>query len=215
MNSSSEDTNPTADGKEPGRRLFFALRISEDLRAGIAEFSGRLQKAAHFTPVRPRWVPPENMHVTLHFLGPVPEGTIALLEDGLPSAVADCPPFALRVQRIGYFPNSRNPKVLWVGFERTPAELLRARDALGVLINNAGLEVQHQDFHGHITLARFPSLRGTRAFSKVAQTYQDWDCGSDEIKSVHLMESLFDKETGVHYRSIAEAPLRGEGPASA
>jgi 2'-5' RNA ligase len=147
--------------------------------------------------------------MTLHFLGSVPEETVTHLRENLSEAVAGVAPFVLKFRGIGYFPHAKAPKVLWLGVTRVPQPLTDLREAVGALARDAGLELPHPDFHAHVTLARFPALKGTGAFTKMARSYQNHDGGAGEIKSVHLFESLFEQETGVRYESIGEAELGG------
>ena len=197
------------DSSAASRRLFFALPISEESRQTLTDLSARMQKAAHFMPINISWVQPVNYHITLHFLGTVPEPAARKLIAELPGAVADVPHFDLDLRHIGYFPNQRRPSVLWAGVHNPPPALSQVHANIAGLIQREGLELQHDNFHAHITLARFKGLKGTGMFVKQAQTYQFVHLGKSPTREVHLMESQFRPE-GPAYSIISRGPLAGE-----
>lgn len=188
------------------RRVFFALQLTEKIREALAELSDRLQKAAHFTPVVATWVPPRNFHLTLHFLGAVPEPVVQQLLAGLPEAVRGIDPFAMEVRGIGFFPNPRAPRVLWAGIHNAPPELKRVLDAVGRLAVRHGVELEHDNFHAHVTLARFKSVKGTGAFVKNADSQIHARIGDCRIAKVHLMESIL-SDGAPEYVSLGSASL--------
>lgn len=206
----AEDSHDSGSPAPPAgtRRVFLAIPLPDATRLAVADLVGRLQKAAHFTPLRANWVPLENMHLTLHFLGSVAQPQIDALLRDLPAATARVRRFSAEAAGIGYFPHSGAPTVLWAGVTRPLRALHQLRDALGQIVVAQGVPLQHQEFHAHITLARFKSLKGTGAFVNMARSYQTHPLGSFMVESAHLMESIFDKERGgVRYGSLGAAPL--------
>ncbi len=189
------------------KRVFLAIDLPEEMRNKVADLSVRLQKAAHFTPLRANWVPPANFHITLHFLGPVPRDRIERICDGLGNATSLTSSLRLSLARIGYFPDEKAPKVLWAGLGGEFRTLLGLRNDLGRLVESCGVSLQHQNFHGHVTLARFKSLRGTGAFVKTATSYGAWKGGEFDVEGVTLFESVFTSEDGVQYLPLRRSPL--------
>ncbi|MCB2155229.1 RNA 2',3'-cyclic phosphodiesterase [bacterium] len=190
----------------PSRRVFFALPTSEACRQALADTSQRMQKAAHFMPLRASWVSSENYHVTLHFLGRTPEPIVQELIKGLPEAVANVHRFDLDVRHIGYFPNAKQPRVLWAGVHNPPPGLKQLYDNIAELIQKQGLELQHDNFHAHVTLARFKGLKGTGMFVKQAHNMQYTNFGKSPLEAVHLMESVLHPE-GARYTVIGRGAL--------
>ncbi|MDK2970729.1 MAG: 2,3-cyclic 3-phosphodiesterase [Candidatus Sumerlaeota bacterium] len=194
------------DGSQATKRVFFALPLDDARRAVLADMTERLAKAARFTPAEISWVPPANFHLTLHFLGAVPVPTVERLIAALPAAARDVPPFELRLRGIGYFPHHKAPRVFWAGVSRPLAGLMALHNRIARLIESEGLTLQHDNFHAHITLARFRSLRGTYAFSKLAAPHKDAEFGTAPANRVLLMESTLRPE-GPHYTAIGEGAL--------
>jgi 2'-5' RNA ligase len=172
-------------------RLFFAVEISGDVRDALADLNRRLQKAAQFTPAKITWVPPENFHITLFFLGEVELGTALKLKELLPNAVSEVEPFSLDMRHIGTFPKGGKvpPRVLWVGSFNTPEGMHRLRKGCASVIAQAGLPIPEQDFSPHITLARFRSGAGLGPFLKILREYEHYKAGKSPVTRLVLMES--------------------------
>jgi 2'-5' RNA ligase len=202
MISAGYDPVPVAPPARP-RRLFIAITLPADLRDALADLSSRLQKGAHFTALQASWVPSANMHLTIHFLGPVPADRIPDLQTALGGVGIQCRPFTLQFQGLGYFPHAHAPKVLWVGVPKPPSALNQLVEITKTAVQSAGLELQHDNFHPHITLARFRSLKGTAAFVNMAKNYATTAPGSCEVGSIALMESLLSKGAP-EYRVLEE-----------
>jgi 2'-5' RNA ligase len=196
----------SAPDSRAGRRLFFALPVGDAVRDRLVDLTSRLTKAARFTPAEIGWVAPENWHLTLHFLGTVAEQEVGRLVTGLPEAVAEVRAFTLDVQGIGCFPHDRAPRVLWAGVRRSPEGLTQVHRRVGDLVCRTGLTLQHDNFHAHVTLARFRSLKGTAAFLRLAADWRQKDFGVMPVDRVLLMESELRPE-GAHYTAIAEGRL--------
>lgn len=174
-----------------GKRLFFAIELSDDVRSATADLESRLQKAAHFTPARIVWVPPQNFHITLWFLGDVgPAEKLAAL---LPEAVKEMEPFELDFRHLGTFPpDNRPPKVLWVGVHNPPEALTTLREKCASIIARAGLPIPDPEgaFHPHVTIARFKSSKGVRAVQKQLETYKFAKLGKSLVSRLVLKESI-------------------------
>ncbi len=125
------------------KRLFFALWPDGETRARMARLARRLPRR------RGRPVPPENLHVTLAFIGPVDAQTARCLE----AAAARVPvaPFDLTLDTIGGF---RKARVVWLGASRVPAALLRLVAALNEALGDCGHTPDPRPFTPHVTLFR-------------------------------------------------------------
>jgi 2'-5' RNA ligase len=100
-------------------RSFIALELSDEVRANLTQLLTALRQM----PAPVKWVEAENLHLTLKFLGEVPEGQIAAITETLSAIAQATPTFAFAVKGVGGFPDLRRPRVLWVGVE-APKELL-------------------------------------------------------------------------------------------
>jgi len=130
-------------------RLFLAINLPPAVRASIHRATQSMREAApHAT-----WVSPDHLHLTLKFLGEQPDDVATTLSDALTPVAAACPRLTLRLRGLGAFPNSRAPRVVWLGVEpQPPLELLH--HGLESTCARLGYEVDGRAFRPHVTLAR-------------------------------------------------------------
>ena len=129
-------------------RLFVAIDPPESVRLRLAGLCNGVPGA--------RWVPPEQFHLTLRFIGDVDSGTFADIADAL--AGIGVAPFSLRLRGVGHFPPRSQPRVLWAGVEDS-APAARLHDKIEARLRRLGVSPDSRKFAPHVTLAR---LRGTR-----------------------------------------------------
>lgn len=124
-------------------RLFAALDLPEDVRDRLAMIAGGVPGA--------RWTPPENMHLTLRFVGDVDETVFADVAAAL--SRVEAPAFDLAIEGVGNFARGRMPTMLWAGVAKSPAlDLLQGR--VDQAVTGAGLPPDARRFSPHVTLAR-------------------------------------------------------------
>ena len=146
--------------KEPSTetlRLFAAIAIPERVREEMARIQGELRPLT--APGDVRWTKPEQLHLTLNFFGDVPANAVEALKKSMAEACAGVRPFHLRARGIGFFPDSRSPRVIWVGFEGDENGLsdlqTRVDRAFAPFAEKPGAE----KFLAHATLGRFQKYR--------------------------------------------------------
>jgi RNA 2',3'-cyclic 3'-phosphodiesterase len=140
-------------------RLFVAVDVPDGIKAAIEKDVVDVLRPA--LPAA-RWTRPEGRHLTLKFLGEVPDEEVAQVSAALETAASKHEPFEAAFGPVGSFPNLKRPRVLWAGLsEGDDAMTALARDVEQVLVP-LGFEPEGRDFHAHFTLARFktPSAIG-------------------------------------------------------
>jgi 2'-5' RNA ligase len=125
-------------------RLFFAVWPDEELRAHLHDAARRCLAAD-----QGRLVAPDNLHVTLAFLGPVDGARKECCEQAASRLVL--PGFSLVLDRLGYWPRKQ---ILWAGCSAEPPELGALVSALQAGLDGCGFEPETRPFHVHVTLAR-------------------------------------------------------------
>lgn len=124
-------------------RLFAALSLPEQLRLRLTGLRGQIPGA--------RWVPAENMHLTLRFIGELDEHTAEDVHDALARIAAD--PFELQLSGVGHFESRGQVRALWAGVARNDA-LMHFQSRIEVACQRAGLAPESRRYHPHVTLAR-------------------------------------------------------------
>ena len=131
-------------------RLFIAIEISPEARAELAVVQQRLKRGAF--PVK--WVAPESIHLTLHFLGETDVALLPQLGVALEAALKGQSGMTLRLDGAGAFPNLRRPSVIWAGVGGATAELERTHAAAGAALASLDLPRDTRPFSAHLTLGR-------------------------------------------------------------
>jgi RNA 2',3'-cyclic 3'-phosphodiesterase len=137
-------------------RTFLCIEIPELIRARISE----LQAAMKSIDARVSWVRPENIHLTLKFLGNVPSKRISAVCQAASRAAGSSSSFSVEVSGTGCFPSPRNPRVLWVGLPDLPEELLQLHKQIEEQLAREGFPRDSRRFSPHLTIGRIRSAEG-------------------------------------------------------
>jgi 2'-5' RNA ligase len=183
-------------------RLFVALDLPDPVRQAITELIAKLQPKSRGA----RWIKPENLHITLKFIGHVPNEKLSPIQTAL-SSIHAAQPVELHFRGMGFFPNEHRPRAFWCGIAASPnlAELAANIDrALAPL----GVEPETRPFTPHLTLARFKSDEGIREVVHAASNMKSTDFGAATETNFHLYESLL-KSSGAQYNPLASFPFSG------
>jgi 2'-5' RNA ligase len=186
-------------------RCFIAIELTEELKRGLRELQAQL-KAASQAPVK--WVEPENIHLTLKFLGNVASGRIEEIAQAMTEAVRGTSPFSLEVRELGVFPNPRRVQIVWVGLggEVEKLTILKQRIESGLSI--LGFAPENRRFTPHLTLARLRDRATPQERERLGQLIAETEFagGSFTVKSVKLMKSQLTRE-GPIYSQLSSAAL--------
>jgi 2'-5' RNA ligase len=133
-------------------RTFIAIELDEDLKDNLARLQNRLR--GQMSPRSVRWVRPEGIHLTLKFLGDTTEEQVEQVKEALARAAAGAGPITFSVGGVGCFPNTRRPRVVWVGLHEPTGALARLRDAVEEQVAPLGFPTEKRPFSPHLTLGR-------------------------------------------------------------
>ena len=190
----------------PAVRCFIAIDLTSDVRAAIARAQTRVRTAAAHADVR--WVDPAQFHLTLKFLGAVPDGRVAAVSAAVEAAVADTSPVGLVAAGLGGFPSLKSARVLWAGIAAGVPALAELAAAIDRALTPLGFPPEGRPFQGHLTIARVRSPRAGRALAAAVEAAGAPAFGSWTASEVVLYESRL-KPTGALYTPVSRHPLRG------
>ncbi|MFM7183833.1 MAG: RNA 2',3'-cyclic phosphodiesterase [Planctomycetota bacterium] len=188
-----------------GKRMFVAIDPSAEAVARATRIAGRLQAEG----VEAAWVRPAEMHLTLHFLGDdVDDSDLHRLCLALDEAAAVTPAFRITLRGLGVFPDSRRPRVVWLGVEQGRGELVALHDALARQLTPLGFPPEARGFRPHLTLGRFRSGGTGPPAPALAAAIER--CGASAasemlVRKVVLYESRLTKAGAEHDRLHAAA----------
>lgn len=132
-------------------RLFVAFELPEAVLEALGQLQAQLQRQRASGL---RWVRPEGIHLTLKFLGEVPQEQVPAIADALVAAVSSLPTVTLRLGSLGTFGDRRGPRVVWIGVNGETARLLTVQAAVERSLTPLGFRPENRPFSPHLTLAR-------------------------------------------------------------
>jgi 2'-5' RNA ligase len=191
---------------EPTLRLFVACELPAEMKAALASLQEALRKKG---APRLRWVRPEGIHLTLKFLGAVPQEKVAAICEALAPTVQGIPPLALSLAEVGTFGGRRGARVLWVGMQGDLEPLACLQQRVEEALEPLGFPPEHRPFSPHLTLARVPDRAGSDERQNVwelAKTVKAPPAAAVTISQLSLMRSILGPG-GAVYERVAAFPL--------
>lgn len=187
-------------------RAFIAIDLPQPIQEAIEKQTSRLRQAAGDGLVR--WIPPQNIHLTLKFLGNIAASHMDFLKQLLHQTADSHQPFDVQIGGIGSFPNSKLPRVLWAGVH-APADLASLQKTIETGAARLGYEKEARPFSPHLTLGRVRQGIDPRDLQKISSALngiQIGNIGSARVDAVHLYKSELRPE-GSLYTKLFSAPL--------
>ena len=152
-----------------------------------------------------RWVAPDNLHITLRFLGNTDEEALERLSTVLSSTANANFIFSAAVKSAGVFRNIHTPRVIWLGTENTDA-FKKLKETLDNYLERAGIPPADSEFRPHLTLGRLNHIKNKELLKDVVKKYEDFVFCSLEVNRIIFYESILGKGQP-QYRIISEHPL--------
>ena len=175
-------------------RSFIAIEISNTVRSELGSF----QKDLRDTGAQVRWVRPTTMHLTLAFLGEVPEPGLDHIRAAMDLSTEDTPALHLDVTGAGTFGSRRSPRILWAGLRGDVEGLQVLQGKLAEALRTAGFETEDRPFSPHITLGRIRGRRNLDAMMERIKNAADHPFGTIEATAITLFESDLRPEGALH-----------------
>lgn len=157
-----------------------------------------------------RWLRPDQIHLTLRFLGNVPADQLEELKNNLERVCGPVGPFSLRAEGAGSFPDVNRPRILWVGLTGD-VEALRGLEArLAPAVAAFGDHAEDRDFSPHLTVGRVRTSDPgeVRRIGDLVEAARAGQSGEWRVEEVKLMRSDV-SAAGAAYHRLAAVPLAG------
>jgi 2'-5' RNA ligase len=143
-------------------------------------------------------VRPESIHLTLKFLGEISSQQQETVIRTFSSRKCGIPRFELNVRKMGFFPNSRAPRVAWMSIEEGSRPLEQLARFVEESLVSAGFPPEDRLFSPHATIGRVKFLRDVPAFLKAASQFREQDCGWARVEAFHLYESQLSRGGSIY-----------------
>src|SRR5262245_26766293 len=176
-------------------RVFIAVELPDEIRKALSDVQRALKQLTNTA----RWVAPESIHITLKFLGEIPDKRVDDIDAALTGLTWK--PFTVTVRGVGFFPGNRSPRVFWAGMQAPTMQGLAEK--LDTRMERLGFEKEKRAFRPHITLARAKDSRIDSSLVTAAAQYEDYHFGSFIVDRMFLFKSTL-KPSGAVYEKLKE-----------
>lgn len=176
-------------------RTFIAIDLPDEVKAYLTAVSKELSRQLPKGAVR--WVKPEQMHLTLRFLGDTAVSQLNLLYDTLDTNLAEAKPFTLKLSQLGAFPNKERPRVIWVGIGGEMKALNLTQSQVVQAVTSLNFPPDKLKFKPHLTLGRVKNLDGFKN-KKWGGRVESLAFG---VTAVHLIQSELN-QSGPIYKTL-------------
>ena len=189
---------------EERSRVFCAVEITSEVRERALRHIARLR--ATVPESRASWLRPENVHLTLKFLGELVRSRVEKLSQAAARATESQGLFKLMIEGAGAFPTHGFPRTLWLGVIDPEGGLMGLQSNLEVECSKEGFLREERPFHPHLTLARIRAPQGARALAK-AHRETGFEPIGFEVKDLVVLRSELGPG-GSRYTEISRHPLK-------
>lgn len=186
-------------------RTFIAIELPEEIKNRLKSLQERLKTAGADV----KWVEPQNIHLTLKFLGETNDKKIKDIASVVRQVAENNPGFTMRISGLGGFPDAESPRVIWVGIAKGGEEIKAVAADLEERVAKLGIPKEKRLFSGHITIGR---TRSALNLGGLVQSIKDNAQKTGEIAEFNARGITFFKSTltpkGPTYEPIAQASFK-------
>lgn len=177
-------------------RLFIAIEITDATRKKLSNFQNDLKKISADI----KWVAPENLHITLKFIGATDEGEIDDIIAVIKQSVINTKPFDLCYNGAGAFPAGRNPRVVFVRAIDSNGVLISIYERLNSQLSTLGIAYDDRKFEAHVTVGRVKTHKNIKKLVEYVSLYREFPFGQENIDHLVLMKSDLTREGAIYTR---------------
>ena len=182
------------------------MDFSSQIILEVTNFQSQLRRELSNVPIR--WVAPETMHLTLQFLGEVPQSQIPSIQEAISASAAGFSSIPVHIASVGGFPSFKKPQVLWLGIS-ADKKLKKLASQLQSALQPLGFKPE-KEYIPHLTLGRMIRTANgeqQKMVSAVLARWQSVEIGQDRMREVILYQSDLTQK-GPIYTSLFRFPLK-------
>jgi RNA 2',3'-cyclic 3'-phosphodiesterase len=165
----------------------------------------RFQEDIKKTSAQVKLVEPENIHITLKFLGDTPINQIESIESIIKNAISSTKKHIIRLEGTGVFPNENYIKVIWIGIKDTDL-IAQIAESINTQCSTIGFQKDKRGFSAHLTIGRLKSSTGKEQIVDVLNSYKDTLFSEIVVNEIHLKKSTLTPK-GPIYETLSTIPL--------
>jgi 2'-5' RNA ligase len=203
LNIESSIVNIQSFAMPPNIRTFIAL----ELPPSVISLLTKVQEDLKSTRLRAKWVRPENIHLTLKFLGNINPTDIDKISGAMMDAVDDFGAINLVAEGVGVFPGLKRPRVIWIGLGGQIQSLFAMQRVLEDNLAGLGFKKEKRSFKGHLTLGRFRQTVNPNTIRQIMREYANLYSEEFTARRIILFKSDL-KPTGAVYSQLRQAAFK-------
>ena len=187
-------------------RAFIAIELPKEIRDSLANLQDKLKS----TGADVKWVEPDNIHLTLKFLGEIDDQKLDKITSILENIAKDKNYFHICISSLGAFPRISSPRVIWVGIDTGEKETKEIVKALEGKIEKIGIPKEDRPFSSHITIGRTRSALNLQKLAKGLETLESdlkIKVAEFDVTKITLFKSTLTPK-GPIYEVLKEASLK-------
>ena len=177
-------------------RLFIALSIQPEVKTNLDTIITDLKSKGG----KVKYVNPNNIHLTIKFLGNTEESKVDRIISQLDNAANNISPILSNLTKLGGFPNLKNPRVIWVDIEKNREQIINLGKTVDTALTEIGFDKDTKPFTPHLTLGRVKDNNGLNSLTDFIQQYK-----FNEIpllfNSLSLIQSTLTQK-GPYYKTL-------------
>jgi 2'-5' RNA ligase len=186
-------------------RSFLAFELPTDIKKIVAQVSKEIRQLT----LNVRWVDVENIHLTIVFMGNINEQEIPHMSQAIEKVCLRYPPFHVSLKSLGAFPNTRRPRVIWLGLQGDTEKMSFFKKALQKHLKPFGIKEEKRSFKPHLTLGRFKNPGPVDSLlDNFIGTYKDLSGPECPLNELILFKSDL-KPGGAEYTKLKTWSLSG------
>jgi RNA 2',3'-cyclic 3'-phosphodiesterase len=178
------------------KRIFIALKVEPG--EAFLNLVSSLKSGLNSGSIK--WTNPDNIHITLAFLGDTDEKMIKIISSMLRNKCEGSGRFELIIKGSGVFKNMRDPHIIWVGIEHS-GKLIHLNDLIMNGLREFDIRIEDRPFNPHLTIGRIKHLNGKEALKALVEKYQNSEIQKMPVNEVILYESIL-LQSGPEYKPI-------------
>ena len=187
-------------------RCFIAIDIDEEVRKALGDLQRRLRDSVDVKKGDVKWVNPNNIHLTLKFLGEIKDEKVVEICNIVGEIAVKHGSFDLDVESVGHF-GGRSARVLWVGTGSGGENLLELQKDIDESLASLGWPKETREFTGHLTLCRIRSSKAGVKLAQASEEYKDFKLGTMQADSISVYHSEL-KPAGPVYTRLGNYKLQ-------
>lgn len=171
------------------KRTFIAMDIpsSNEIKECLKTMSGRLNNE------KIKWTDPDNLHLTLKFLGDTKEDLISDISEKLRRISSDLSVFTVLIAGAGVFRNLRDPRIIWLGIQENSI-LAHMKNLIENNLSPLGFPPEKRGFSPHLTIGRIKFLRDRKNLEELLEIFNNKTIIKFDVTEIIYYESLLKKE---------------------